>query len=134
MGLVMLVVRFKAMRLISVNELLQDAESFMNSDVFLHWVLAYNEGCVLIQHWPKSERGQDSFAEIWVYTGDGVFSFNSEVLKRINGKRVVVHGVVSLKPSFTLSDPGSFWSVHIRAIELTEQKLWSDRHEPEQNG
>lgn len=121
------------MRLISVNELLQDTESFMNSDVFLHGVLAYSESCVLIQHWPKSERVQDLYAEIWVYTGDGVFSFNSEALERINGKRVVVHGVVSPNTAFCLSDPGSFWHVHIRATELTEQKLWSEMHEPEQN-
>jgi len=116
------------MDLIGVNELLERTDCFLDRDILLHGVLASRDGDVLIEHWPKSERSQETFAQIWLCTGDGAFSFNQEVLKRIEGKRVVVRGVVKKGSPKWPGDPGSYWRVHVLATELTEQKVWQARH------
>ena len=116
------------MKLISVNDAINRSESLFGTDVFLHGILTYSDNNVLIEHWPKSERIAKSWNQIWIYTGDGAFNFNDEVLARISDKRVVVHGTLLANGAKWADDPGSFWAVHMLATELTEYKIWSAEH------
>ncbi len=117
------------MQLLSANELIRDAESLMNADVFLRGVLRCSDANVLIEHWPKSERSHEPFDQIWLHTGEGAFSFNRDVLGRLDGKLVVVHGFVTPYDASWPTEPGAFWKVHLRAVELTEHKIWNNSHE-----
>jgi hypothetical protein len=116
------------MKLLSVNEVLESSDSFTESDVFLQGVLSCSEGNVLLNHWPKSEQTQSIYDKIWVYTGEGAYSFSREVLARIEGKRVVVHGVIKPNETIWPDEPGSSWETHLLATELTEHKVWNEQH------
>ncbi len=117
-----------AMKFVSVNEAIGNANLLFEKEVFLHGVLDFSDDKVLIVHWPKSGRVLQGFDQIWVHTGTGAFAANKEVLSRINAKRVVLRG--KLQPNRVLwpDDPGSCWAVHMLATELTEYKMWSKEH------
>ena len=112
------------MKLVSVNELLENAELYENRNFHLQGVLTCVKNDLLISHWPKAERTKGHYDQVWIYTGAVALGFNPEHLSRISEKRVVVHGVGKRSKAVWPDCPGAFWHVHFLAHEIVEHKLW----------
>lgn len=116
------------MKLVSTNELLENTEVFVNRNIYLQGVLTCAKGDLLIRHWPKAERTNGHYDQVWIHPNTVAIGFIPEALARIDEKRVVVHGVVRKKPAMWPDDPGAFWRVHMLAFEIMEHKLWRGQH------
>ena len=116
------------MTLVSVNELLENADLYEGRNFYLQGVLACVKGDLLISHWPKAERTKGHYDQVWIYAGVVAIGFNPEHLRQISEKRVVVHGIGKRSEAVWPDDPGAFWRVHMLAHEIVEHKLWCEQY------
>lgn len=54
------------MKLLSVKEVLESSDSFIDSAIFLQGVFSCSGGNVLLKHWLKSEQNQSKYDKVWI--------------------------------------------------------------------
>ena len=117
-----------------VNEVLDRLTELDGKPVLLEGVLQVHEEGYEVQHYPKAERrpqhAEDCHsyqAGIWLAFGNGSIQPNGVALKRWQGKRVRVSGVIrslASLPSFGGSlgkggfGPWGFWPAEIEAYSV----------------
>ena len=80
----------------TVNQLLDLKGRLAGTDVRVSGILHYAFEDVAIYHWPKSESRPEYESSIWLETGSGSLRFDDEACLSMNGKLVVVEGVLVL--------------------------------------
>jgi hypothetical protein len=117
------------MKLYTVNELLQNKESFNGNRVYVEGLLTFETENISINQWPKSE--QTGYG-IWVQAEKGAFGYNIDSLNKLSGKKVVCLGEfqADLTPRTVDGDFGfghfSLWPAQIVATELVYYKSWHE--------
>lgn len=117
------------MKLHTVNELLENKESFDGQQVYVEGLLTFGTENISINHWPKSE--QNGYG-IWLAVGTGAFGYNQDALSKLSGKKVVCLGKfqADLTPCTVDGEFGfghfSMWPAQIVAAELVYYKAWHE--------
>lgn len=122
------------MKILSVNQALEHARHKTGACLTVEGILSYEIEDIALYHWPKAEREDGQASSIWIECGSAVFTPNDEVLRRWNGKRVVILGTVDVAPESQMdgwdSGYGHFcmWpaQIHPRRIDLL--KRWEQQH------
>lgn len=122
------------MKILSVNQALECARHNDGACLTVEGILSFEFENVALYHWPKAERREGYASSIWIEGDGSVFGLNDEVLRRWNGKRVVILGTVDFANGTDVdgwdSGFGHFclWpaQVHPRRIDLL--KRWGKEH------
>lgn len=107
--------------LLNVNQALANLSGLENTDVTVEGILHFEFEDVAIYHWPKSERFPNYGSGIWLSVGMGSFNFDVEICRQLNGKRVVVEGLI-LKPDAHFGGCGhmNMWPAELIARTLSK--------------
>lgn len=108
------------MKILSVNELIQNLEIYVGKYVHVEGTLCYQFECCCLYHRPKSEwdKHSDYNSSIW-YGPAFNFSLEDHTLKKWSSKRVVMGGTIR-GPSENLGGCGhmSMWPAEIEITQL----------------
>lgn len=109
-------------RPLSVNEALDRIDELVGSDICVRGILSFEFEDVSISHLPRAERRDGEMSSIWLSTGNGALGFDQERCRSLNGKIVVVKGILS-KPELPFEGCGhmSLWPAELLSRTLERE-------------
>ena len=104
---------------LSVNGALLMLPTLDGMNVHLRGILHFEFEDVALYHHPKMERKAGYGSSIWLDIGTGCLGFNQDACSRLNGKLVIVHGILrSPDPNFGGCGHMSLWPAVVLARTL----------------
>lgn len=117
------------MNIYSINELLEMKDTLHGQRIYVEGVLVFDTENVVLEHWPKSERGEKS---IWLEQSKGPLRFNPSGMESLSGKKVIALGEFQSKIEL---DNDNFylgfghlgmWPAQLVVTEVQYYKRWHE--------
>ena len=122
------------MKLLTVNEALDERDALKGRRVLVEGVLSWELENTALYHWPKAERLPGKWSSLWLEEDpESVFRFHAKKLESWSGKRVVVTGVLRVNPEYEGIGALGFghfglWTGQVVPTMIELRKRWLRSH------
>lgn len=107
------------MEIFTVNDALARLDVLNNRPIYLEGLLSFQFEDISLNHHPRAEYRDYKSSSIWIDLNYNILRFDSQVMNRWHGKRVMIEGILQ-KPDSFFGGSGHMclWSASIIATEI----------------